>query len=516
MPMLDYEIPDVYVSVTRPTNVNIIRSIINSTGIPEDTFIEYAGMNDNVPTYRSLLNNNREVDTAKFGAYGKVQVTAEDTVIEDRLMSTPFTYNENKVIWRDRQRGIALQPYYEQTEVRLNFRYRAVDQNDAMDWQTRMKRRIMEKWFDASYQTSYNFVVPKLILAFYQQFYKMKEAVAGEGDTFEAWMNKYAIQPNTTLTMLNGQEPEWAFEEIQLDVLGNFDFTAPPKEEKNAENTTWQVEFAYTFRYDRPLGFMLTYPLVLHNQLMPKKFRPDNVIYDPYAYYGLGLKARSRYDRLLSSLGLPRTPQRAGSIIPWFDDFWPDAEVGSTTNLAQFLVQVDAANPTRVLDLKTIPGYYFHPDLVAYMTRVHDKLTQRSGAAVNVSLYTNDSLWDSRALYVDEDLVVHTRSPMKLTNVHHVRVSLFNQLFMLQPDAEDTLRSNPEWAYLIFDGLAPEMRPQGLLPKSLKGLYIGKPEWDKAVRYLKQTDPHFKLNKRLMRPTVMSTLFVKHEKEKAS
>lgn len=513
MPMLDYEIPDVYVSVTRPTNINIIRSIINSTGMPEDTFIEYAGLNDNIPTYRSLMSNNREVDTAKFQSYGKVQVTADDRTVEDRLMSTPFTYNENKIVWRDRKRGIALQPYYEQVEVTLNFRYRTPDQNDAMDWQTKMKRRIMEKWFDESYQTGYKFVVPQLVIAFFQQFYKMKEAVAGEGDTFDDWMKKHTIQPSTVLTMLNGEMPQWAFEEIQLDVLGNFDFQAPPKEVKNQENITFEVEFSYKYRYDRPIGFMLTYPLVLHNQLMPKKFRPDRVIYDPYSYYGLGLKARSRYDRLMSTMGLPRTPQRAGSVIPWFDDFWPNTTVGDTTNIAQFLIQVTPEDPTLVLDLKNIKGYYFHPKLMEYMTACHGQLTRRTGSAINVSLYMNDSLWDPSALYVDENLVVRTRVNLKLTNVHHLRVALFNQLFFLQPPAEDLLRSNPEWANVIFDGLAPEMRPNGLLPKTLKGLYIGKFEWEAALRYLKQTDEHFKLNKHIMRPTILSTLFVKHEEK---
>ncbi|WBF04866.1 hypothetical protein [Erwinia phage vB_Ea277G] len=506
MPQLNYGIPDVYESVTRPTNMNIIRSIINSTGIPEDTFIEYAGQNDGIPTYRTLLTNNRNTEPAKMSIYDKVQVTVEEEIKDEYLFNIPFVYDDKKTIWKDPKLPVWLQPVYEHVETTLSFRYRVVDLNKAKDWQTGMRRKLGLAWKDGSFQSSYKFVVPKLILLFLEQFHKMKEAVAPEGTTLPDWLQAHAIQPNTVLTTQAGTQPEWAFKENELDILGYFDFSQVPVEEKKQDTHTYEVSFTFKFQWERPIELVLGYPLVIHNQLVPKKFRPDNVIYDPGEIWGAASKSMSRYHQLMEAAGFKNHNSRGGMIIPFFDEFWPTQIGHDLTNLVQFMIQVKD-DPTMVLDLKNIPGFTWNEKLLGIMTKDHKGLTKRTQSVVNIVLYIGDRPLDSSRLYVDENLVVRSTVPLKLTDVHHLRINLYTQLAFLTKEATDTLRSNPEWANLIFTVLEPEMYNQGLLPKSLKNIWIPDDEWWRCIQYLKQTDAKL-FGPRVVWPTVMNMVIV--------
>lgn len=506
MPQLNYEIPDVYESVTRPTNMNIIRSIINVTGMDPETFIEYAGQNDGIPTYRTLLTNNRNDTPAKMSVFDKVQVTVEEEIKDEYLFSTPFNYDDKKTIWKDPKLPVWLQPVYEHVETTLSFRYRVVDLNTAKNWQTGMRRKFGLAWKDGSFQTAYKFVVPKLILLFLEQFHTMKEAVASEGTQLPEWLQAHAIQPNTVLTTQAGTHPEWAFCENQLDVLGYFDFSQVPVEEKKQDTHTYEVSFTFKFQWERPIQLVLGYPLVIHNQLMPKKFRPDNVVYDPGELWGMASKSMSRYHQLMEAAGFKNHNARGGMIIPFFDDFWPSQIGHDLTNVVQFLIQVKD-DPTMVLDLKSIPGFTWNPILLDIMRKDHQGLTKRTHSVVNLVLYIGDRPLDSSRLYVDNDLVVRTTVPLQLTDVHHLRINLYTQLAFLTKDATDTLRSNPKWADLIFTVLEPSMYTDGLLPKSLKGIWIPDDEWWRCIQYLKQTDAKL-FNRRTIWPTVMNMLIV--------
>lgn len=511
MPHLDYEIPDLYEAITRPTNINIIRSIISSTGMPADTFIEFSGNNEHIPTYRSLLGDRTNIPSSKFSEYGKVFVECEEEIIEDRLLNTAFLYNENKIVWEDPVLGIYLQPYYEQVEITLNFKYRTVDLNEAKKWQSGMRRRIKQKWLDESFQSAYDYIIPGVVLRFWEQFYAMREAVEGYGDTYSEWLLAGMRQAHTVKTNQAGRHETLMFKENQLDILGFFDFTNPPKEEKKLENTTYEISFSYKYKYDRPIGFMMKYPLVIHNQLMPKKFRPDHVVYDPNSLKGLAAQSTSRYNKLLDAMGMHNRNARGGTIVPFFDEFWPIQTTADTTNLVQFMIRVNPDDKFGVLDLKEIPGYIFHPDLLEYMQADHPNLTLRTASAINLVLYNGETPIPPNLLYVTEDLKIRCRAPLSLRGVYHLRVNIFNQLYYLQPSAEDLLRSNPKWANIILQGLAPDIK----LPETLKGLWISRDEWNRCVLYIKTTDAHFYQNSRMMRPTHLTALVVQHPKKES-
>lgn len=504
MPQFTYPIPDVYESITRPVTVAVIKQIAAITGMPEDTFIEYGGMNEGIPTYKSLIGQEA-MQTGRFASFGKVQVTATETIDEDYYLSSAYFMSADaKTVMKDSDIGIMLRPFYEKVKVDLSFKYRSVDQGELRNWQTGLKRRIKMDWLDQSMQAKYNVIVPRLIMTFLAEFHRMSQQVAGDGLNLNQWLERRMLQSHTALTTMGGRWPQFALNETQVDIVGWFDFQEIPKEARTNESSTWEIEFNYRFQYERPTEFGLNYPLVIHNQLIGPKWRPDYVVYDPSALAGYAARSTSAYQTLLKNMGAQNNNARNGFIYPYFDDWWAPTPPASTTNLLQTLIAVDPNDPTLVLDLNVDNGFELDPVFRRYLEQTRTGLCTRTLSAVLLTLYCNDQAVDASVLYVDDAMQVRTTLPLDLTKMYHLQFSMMDDLFYLKPDAELTLRSNPEFGLMVLETLAPEMRERGLLPKVVEGWFIHRDDWRDAVTYLRSTSDSFKVGKRMMRPTQLS------------
>lgn len=508
MPQFTYPIPDVYEMITRPTELAVIRQIAAITGTAEDSFIEYGGMNDGIPTWKSLLNQDN-APTGRFGSFNKVQVTAEERIDEDYYLSTAYLNpSDAKTVWQDSAIGITLRPIYEKVKTTLSFKYRTIDLGEARNWMTAMKRRIQMNWLDQSLQSKYKVAIAPTLMQFLYEFHRMSQAVEPDGVEFMPWLDKRFLQAHTVLTMLDGRYPQVVLKETQLDVVGWFGFTEIPKPQKSSQETAFEVEFTYEFQYERPTEMALKYPLMIHNQLVNRKFRPDHVVYDPVNLHGYATRSVSAYTELLRNMGQFNRYARAGRILPFYDDWWPENPVASTTNVVQQLCGVDPNDPTLIIDFNNPGTFTISDTLMAYMTDTREDLTKRSRSAVHLCLFENDRLYEPSELFVDDSMCLRSRSPLDLKKLYHMRLTLFNDLFYLTSEAEVLIRSNPDYVTMILVGLDARMQTNGLLPVPNSGGFVTRADWTRAVEWLRTTSDGFKTDMRLVGHTVLNYLVI--------
>lgn len=508
MPQFTYPIPDVREMITRPTELAVIRQIAAITGTKEDTFIEFGGMNEGIPTWKSLLGQEN-APTGRFASFDKIQVTAEERIDEDYYLSTAYLYpSDAKTIWYDGDIGISLRPIYEKVKTTLSFRYRTVDLSTARNWITGMKRRILMNWLDQSLQSKYKVAIGPTVTEFLHEFHRMSQNVAPDGSSFEDWLDKRFLQKHTTLTTLDGRFPQVVLEETQLDVVGWFTFGELPKPQRAQQESAYEIEFTYEFQYERPTEMALKYPLMIHNQLVNKKYRPDYVVYDPVNLHGYATRSVSAYTQLLRNIGQFDRFARAGRILPYYDDWWPLPEhiVPSTTNVVQQLIGVDPNDPTLIIDFRNPGTFTLSDTMLAYMTRTRADLIKRTRSAVNIALYENDSLYEPSELYVDDSLCLRSRNPLDVKKLYHMRLTLFNDLFYLTKEAELIIRENPDYVTMILVGLDGRMATNGFLPKPNSGGFITRADWTRAVEWLRTTSDNFKTDYRQVGHTLLNFL----------
>lgn len=511
MPRFTYELPDVDAMITRPITMAVIRSIIGVTGMPDDTFIEYAGDERGIPTWRTTLNQQEfdPTSTAKFGFYGKVKVGYSEEPEPDNILTTAFYYPDNNIVWADPAINTFLSTFREPVKARLTFTYRTKDKNEAKNWQSRMRKIMRNQFIDQSFYADFNYVLPYTLFDFFDTFYKMREKVAGYGDTFAEWFNKGLMADSSVLVTQGGEKPQFVFRETQLDILGNFEFDTPPIEEKIDDGTAYEIEFSYRFGFDRPIGFMISHPLVIHNQIVPKTHRSQTSWYDADPLTGRGSISSTRYRKLFQEQYFYKNLNR-GNIIPSFDDWMPTQVAADTANLTQFLIQVDTSNPRKVLTLTDLPKMSFDPLLVEYMKETKDHLPRRSGSWVHIAVYENNRPLDPRSIRVDENLTIWSDVDLNVRSLYHVRVSLFTQLMVLQPFAVELLRRRPDYFKMVLDGLDPKYGETHEYPTAKPGRMISKIDYVDAARNLEVTARRYYSPKYryILLPTQLNTLFV--------
>lgn len=511
MPRLTYNIPDIYEMVTRPVAVSVIRSIISVTGMPDDTFIEYAGENDGIPSYRTTLGKQPFdiTDTAKFNFYGKVKVDYAEEPEPNTILNSAYQFPDNQILFSDPNLGILLTDYREKVNARLNFVYRTRDKNEAENWRTNMRKKMKLHFIDESFKASFDYVLPYTLFGFFTKFHEMRENVAPFNEDFKTWFKEHVKRDYSVKVNLAEKHPQFVFREEQFDILGNFEFDAPPQEERIDGGSSYEIQFSFRFSYDKPIGYFMQYPLVIHNQLLPKKFRSSTGWYDAQEKIGGGSRSTVRYKDLFKDDIWNKDINR-GHLIPDYDDWMPKTVTADTTNFVQFLVAVDPDQPTKLLDLLNLDKMAFDPLLIKYMKETQLYLNKRSGSWVNISVYVNDRMMDPRNFYIDGDLVIWSKTELNLRDRFHIRIGLFTELFVLQPFASKLLRTNPDYFKMVLTGLDPDYEKKYALPKPVGGKLITKLDYVDAARNLTITARrHYSAEYRyILMPTQLNGLLI--------
>lgn len=511
MPKISYPIPDIYANITRPVAMAVVRSIIGVSGIPEDTFIEYAGEQAGIPTWRTTLNQ-MEFDktlTARGFLFSKVKVAYEEEPNSDAILPTAYHYLDNTVNWADPDLGILLTTQREKVRARLSFTYRCSDSNEAQSWINGMQKKLNAHFVDETFQASFRYVLPRVLFKFLRVFHEMREAQAGYGDAFEDYFRAHVVSDYSVIATLAGTEPMLGFRETELDILGNFEFDAVPKEERLDNGNASEITFSFRYSYERPVEYMMQYPLVIHNQVVSPLWRPTTRPYETADQEGQASASMKRYWKIFKNMSLWQKNVGRGNIIPSYDEWLPKTIVKDTANLVQFLIKVDPANPRMVLDLQNLGESAFDPLLIAYMKATHQYLTKRTGSGVNITIYANERMMDPRNVLIDENLVIQTQTDMDLRTVYHVRVSLFTQLMAMQPFAADFLKHNPQYLNMLIDGLDPTYKTKYPYPETINGVFVTKLAYVDAARRLSVTAAKYysSVYQYIIMPTELSYLF---------
>lgn len=512
MPQFSYPVPDVYQMITRPVIVAIVKQIMGGTGISDDAFIEYKGEHSQTPTWRSFIDSKNPIATndAKMPFIEKIQIEVDENPLEEFILSTPYHYPDNKKVWEDPILGIVLSPFYERAEYTINFTYRTPDKGTATAWRTNMMRRMKVKFSDMSMIARYQIIIPHLILRFLKQFYTMRENISGYGDDWNTYFVQRALQKMVKLVDQAGNNPEIAIDETQLDILGNFQFTDVPKEERLDDGSCYTISFSYKFRFDHPKGFVLKYPLVIHNQLMPQAFRPEKPHrYDPHSVVGNSSQSMSRYDVIIQQMGGKKEGKVGGNLVPWFDDWSPKLVHHKVSPLLQLLCKVNPDDPTSLIDLRQLQssGLKFSDTLGAFMVKNHRTLNRHAAGPIFFAVYVNDDVLDQSQYYITKDLVVRTRNTLDMRDVHHVVVFAMTDILSMTPDGRKELARNPEMFKEIVQALEPSINTDAI--EVLAGKLIPDAEFQRVASFINTSSTWYNRDQSLVRPLALSSLVQK-------
>lgn len=465
MPKLVVMVPETNESVTRPVIFGIVRDLAKLTGIDPKAKIFFPGEVDSAPQVGSVIGDDQE--KPHFSYNSKVTLQVEEDFDQDRILSTAVFQPENRFIFRDDAIETYLKPAYATADVVVNFVYRGADRQTVERWRNEMKTKVSMGNKEHLHLLKYHYLIPEELMVVLKELHRMREAVAPYGQNFDQYWRATASERVTQVTNSSGARQVWGMACSQARVLGWFDFdSAPEKIERTDEGSAWSISFRYHFKYDKPIGVIMGYPLVVHNQLVASNFRPskEDLPERPELHpssYTLSSQAFSAFEsgRWQKRNLIASAP---GYAIPSFDEFIPHGVVDRTLRLLTMLTTVETdptKDPLLLCDLNDLgDGYSLDPKVLQYMAKVHQWMHAPHGSPFVVSLYRNRDLLSPTHVTVDADLKVRSTIPLDLRSYYHVRVGLHTDWRSINSAALDILREDGDLMEAIMRAVDDRVR----------------------------------------------------------
>lgn len=450
-----YPIPEVHRSVTRPVTMDVIREVLEMTGLkPEKFRTKMLGYSDAVPVPGSTLDDKDDTTPNRLSTDEKLVLEVKEEDVE--MNTTPVRYPDQRPIFYDKDLKIIMKPVLSLTKTTVSVVITVPSRVRAHNWLMEIKRRIHQSQMTNYHTVDYHYPIPKPYVYYLVKMHEMREAVEGLNEDFGQWLKRCMQLDWTVIAAQDGNERMIAIQEKQTNILGWYDFDfEPEKPEKDGDNAGgWTIRFDYTFHYQRPDSLVFTYPLVIHNQLLPtemihKDNKEHRATYPTYAG-----ATQEAYDNLAFRLNKQGYTIASGIPEPTFDDWMPISEPRDHLQLARTLVTIDPTDPKWAISLDDFSASFdFKPSILRYMKGVKNKLLTPYQAIFHVKLYR----WEGEIGYpnvtIDENLKLATTFDMPLTDMWHVVFYVLANPLMLAPDAWDDIKKECDVFHEWFEGL---------------------------------------------------------------
>ena len=472
--MIQLPIPETTETVMRPVALEVVRQLMQITGLSPKTNIAFFGELEQNKQLNSAIGAEGD-DPNKFAHNDKITLEVSEVFSPDRVPNEAVFNPENLLIFNDDALDISMRPVYAWMDASISVKYRASNKNQAIQWRDYMKSKISRNQTLNLHKVSYSFGIREELLYVLKELHRLRENVAGYGESFDEYFKANRAPSMTQLTNQSGTASLWVVPETQVQVQGYFDWELPEESVKDGSGEAVTTSFTYKFFYARPTEVAMIYPIVVHQQLLDQKFRDV-----PLEDHNDVRTSKSIIGRVFGAFQSDTPTQEQlleyGYSIPTFDEHRPKMIPKTTRRLITGLVTIDDATSHYLLNLGALGERQFTPDVLAYMRAEYLNLTKPGLCVFNVALYKNEFLiaFDPPAIIIDADLNVDTVNPPDLRVQYHVRISLLTDLELLRNQALFRLQDHGRAAQQILLAIDPTLKERGFLPPLIGDNFVSK------------------------------------------
>lgn len=465
MPKLILPLPETELSVLRPTVMSVTRPLFKLLGIPGATRIFYPTEGDDKDAQAGSLLGSDDVNEPNFLPFGnKIVIAVRETPNPDRLSATAIHRPENFPVFRDDALSTIIKPAYSDTEVTLDFKYRAADRQlaDRMRDEVRMRYSDLREVFE--FHAVFNWQIPHAYMEILRKLHELREKVEPYGENFNTYFTGHTDARMSLLSNQSGTFTQWAVSEQQGQVLGYFDFQGVMDQAtKEDDGDTWSTSFSFKFRFEKPLAVIMHYPIIVHNQIVPQAYRPspkDDRNKPPARSMSMSTDAMWQFR---GGRTLPKFQGQNGYAYPEFDEFIPGSVVSDTNRVITALIRV-GDDKKELLNLGQIGNFKFKQVILDFMVKESAYMDRAYASVFCVSLYNGIDLTSDVCLNVDSALNVRSLTDRSLREENRVRLSLVTNWSFLTPRAIESLRNNGEATIEIIKVIDPTCPIPVLMP----------------------------------------------------
>ena len=483
MPIISQEVAETVEAVTRPVIFAVARDLLQRTGLSLDTEV-YLNKGDGQA--RNLNTGIAEAsDEAKFNQGEKIKVSMEEEFMDDGMLNTTVPDSDFNETFIDPALGVWIRPIYHNVRITLSIEMYFKSETAANNWRHGIRRKVGNGRQHQQHTAGYHFAIPPEMMHILAEIWKLRENNAGYAESFGVWLKNNFSELVSVKTNQAGSKSNFSVSEKQTGFNGWYSFEKPPTNEQNTQQ--WQSSFTYTFEYQKPTAFVMGYPLMIHNQLVPAALRLRGENFNQLVDPNHASHTKSRYMRLQSGPIVPG--QSIGGIsIPEWDEWLPETVRTHYSTLIRIMMQVKPEVRT-LGDLDSLQIAQIHPLLREYMVKNHTELTKTYANPFYVVLYVDGEPMHEEMLYVDENLIVHATQDLDPRRQYHLWLGCTTDLSMLTEKGIDDLLVDGETAKQVIRVVDSTFDVDSI--NVLDDGSISVPRWNVVKTSLKETEKRY-------------------------
>lgn len=491
MPQYILEVPETLEAVSTPIVVQVVKQISKHLGIPDNVNVVFPGDAPGSPQKRSTLDDkNADPSAFPYGERYKISVTEE--YAEEYSLNTAYLRPEHVNVFADPKLDVYIKPIYNRVMFTINVEHRNPDRTQAEIWINTMRRLAGRGKQDYLHELTYHYPIPEPFIYMLCRIHDLRENKHGYNEEIGKWLRDHFSKKFTVISDLAGNNKLFVIRENQIRIMGWYDFGIVPQYPEKAQNDgVWNTSFTYKFYIDKCESMAMSYPLMIHNQIIPKEIRDDRPPYQLEQFVAEASNSGAAMD-FFSAYNLPSIDgirSDVGLPLPVFDDWVPPRlPVGGFMNILRMIIQVDEDDPSAVVCLGSLGKWRFNTTTLNYMKMAPETLAQNYECVFKIDLYRKNQLTANDKLFIDNDLNVfyQEQNGMDPREYYHLTVNLLFDISLLTLAAKLRLCQHGGFAIKLLDTIDPRLQQMGLLPALQADGTIKLTDLEKAAQFIHQ------------------------------
>lgn len=447
MPKYVLPIPRVFETVTRPLIKKLTEEVCTQFNIPPKTEFVFYGRAEGIAVRNSTLGDRD--NGLRLNTETRLHVTYEEEAVNP-LEVTVFKTNQ-RFVFVDPSLHVWIKPVLVSTKLTVNFEYIAKDKNSASEWRQQAQLNSYRMVNQFNFDADFHYYIPNPVSLQLTRIHALREkSVVPLNESLGQWFNRCYVKNVRVLTDVAGKRATQAIavKLVGLQALIDMKYDIAPIERDNPAGN-WRTSFSVSLYYDRPDDVVFFYPLMIHNQLIPKKYREDNPVslYQRTGFTGNAsqqIKDLSNFEMRNNQFGIDRF--NSGIKLPRFDDWMHTHQLKHHTCVSTLLIALmpDDARWLFTFDNEYLGDYGLHPKMEKYLKTCGKSLLIPYDSLFYLSLHSWDDLVDNKLLTIDENLKLSSTVDLDYKNMYHVVMTMLTDLTKLSDKGKEDLEKNPD------------------------------------------------------------------------
>jgi len=466
MPYVTQIIPQHEITITRPVITQFVEDIMKAYGVPSDMRIVYEEELGSLPLREALLakkktakdndrDKDKDIQIEVPRNHDFVKVTYREKYAEDAVLRSVAYNREHVCVFNDQSLGLRLSATYASVIVEMNitFNFRSRVTLSALRRRLRMAHGLSA--IQVRHSIRYNYGLPKAMTEFLYDAWVMREAVEPYGDTLSEYLDNHFYKGRMSRANVSSTYARVAIDEIQSNIRGEvaseFFYNEPEVNEG-----VYELGMEYKTQYEQPIGLVLRYPNMIHNQHIPERYQE---IWEPPPVVTTFIDTMRSYPRIENDYAIPPMLELPGDTrLDPTDEWFPERASEGYGTVVIVPLEVELGNRRSVFNLSDLPENYLPLHIRNYI---------QDHPLDSIVPHRSAYLVQAHRLGDNEDLSVVEISPtgditttidMDPRKRNYLRISMLMDLGNLSQDHFDYLAANPYMAEATLDARCPGIR----------------------------------------------------------